>query len=333
MTTSSMRYGVFLNVENPDANAAEALQQMLRTATAAEASGFDELWLAEHHHSAFAIGSAPMVLLSHLAARTSRVRLGTGASLLALNDPIRVAEDVATLDVLSGGRIEFGVARGGPFPLQYRHAGVPSAEVARDRMHEALLLIRRLWREERVHFDGRFYRCADLTIAPWPLQRPVPVWLASLSDDSRRLAAAEGHGLMATPSSDVGAVAAVVQGERVRRADFPFAIARFFHCEPDHAQAVARGLAAVREYPQRMGVRFGKGGMPPMFEPDASDAVILANAVIGDPAHCAQRVEGLRRALGPHRLLLKPALHDEERVREGLALFMRRVVPVLGEAT
>ncbi len=73
--------------------------------------------------------------------------------------------------------------------------------------------------------------------------------------------------------------------------------------------------------------------MPPMFEPDASDAVILVNAVIGDPAHCAQRVEDLRRALGPHRLLLKPAVHDEERVREGLALFMRRVVPVLGEAT
>ena len=135
MTTSSMRYRVFLNVENPHGNAAEALQQMLRTAIAAETSGFDELWLAEHHHSAFATGSAPMVLLSHLAARTSRVRLGTGASLLALNDPVRVGEDVATLDVFSGGRIEFGVARGGPFPLQYRHAGVPSAEVARDRMH------------------------------------------------------------------------------------------------------------------------------------------------------------------------------------------------------
>lgn len=93
--------------------------------------------------------------------------------------------------------------------------------------------------------------------------------------------------------------------------DLPFAIARFFHCEPDHEQALAHGLAAVREYPQRMGVRFGGGGMPPMFEPDASDAVILANAVIGDPAHCAERVDSLRRALGPHRLLLKPAVHDE----------------------
>ncbi len=164
------RYGVFLNVENPGGDAGEALGQMVRTAVAAEALGFDDVWVAEQHYSRFAIGSALTVLLGHLAACTSRVRLGTGASLLPLNDPVRVAEDIATLDLLSRGRIEFGVARGGPFPVQYRHAGLTSAEAARERMHEALALIRRLWSEPATRFEGRFYRCDDLAIEPRPLQ-------------------------------------------------------------------------------------------------------------------------------------------------------------------
>lgn len=326
MSEPAQRYGVFLNVEDPDGDAGDALDQMVRTAVAAEALGFDDVWVAEHHYSRFAIGSALTVLLGHLAACTSRVRLGTGAALLALNDPVRVAEDVATLDLLSRGRIEFGVARGGPFPEQYRHAALPSAEIARARMHEALELILRLWREPAPSFDGRFYRCEGLSIQPRPLQQPMPVWLASLSADSRRLAAAGGHGLMATPSLDLADVAAVVASERAGRGDFPFAIARFFHCEPDHRLAVERGVAAVRAYPGLMGVRFAPGSLPPMFAPDASDAVILANAVIGDPAHCAARLHMLRERLGPHRLLLKPAVHRAGQAREALELFMRACI-------
>lgn len=317
--------GVFLNVEDPHGDPREALLQTMQTGEAAEALGFGSVWVAEHHHSRFAIGSALTVLLGHLAARTRRVRLGTGASLLALNDPVRVAEDVATLDLLSGGRIEFGVARGGPFPAQYRHAGVAGGDEARERMVEALALIRRLWAEPAVDHDGRFYRCTALAVEPRPLQRPVPVWLASLSAEALQLAAREGHGLMATPSADLAKVAATIAPAR-SRADWRFAIARFFHCESDHASAVARGLAAVREYPRLMGVQFGAEGMPPMFRPDASDATILANAVIGDPVHCAAQWRLLRERLGAHQLLLKPAVHDPARARESLALFARTVL-------
>jgi len=324
------RYGVFLNVEDPTGDACAALEHTVQTAVEAESLGFDDVWVAEHHYNPFAIGSALTVLLGYVAARTSRIRLGTGASLLALNDPIRAAEDVATLDLLSRGRIEFGVARGGPFPVQLRHAGLDSGDVARQRMLEALALIRRLWNEPVVDFDGRHYRHEGLSIQPRPLQQPVPVWLASLSPDSRRLAAAQGHGLMATPSADLGTVAAVVRDERAARGDFPFAIARFFHCEPDHARAVAHGVAGVREYPGRMGVHFTNGGMPPMFEPHASEETILANALIGDPAHCAAQLQRLRNRLGPHRLLLKPAVHEPGLAREALALFMREVATHAG---
>ncbi|HEY0201858.1 MAG TPA: LLM class flavin-dependent oxidoreductase [Burkholderiaceae bacterium] len=321
------RYGVFLNVEDPGGKPREALAQMARTAVCAEELGFDDVWVAEHHYSGFAIGSALPVLLGYLAAVTQRVRLGTGAALLALNDPVRVAEDVATLDVLSQGRIEFGVARGGPFPRQYQHSGLASADDARERMFEALELIRQLWRGPVAKFDGRYYRCENMAIAPHPLQQPVPVWLASLSTQALHLAARHGYGLMATPSADLGGVAALLGPERTARGNFPFAIARFFHCEPDHQSALAHGLAGVRAYPGLMGVRFAQGKLPPMFAPDASDATILANAVIGDPQSCAAQVRLLREQLGPHRLLLKPAAHDPEQARAALALFMQLAVP------
>lgn len=322
---STQRYGVFLNVEDPHGDPAEALAQTLRTGVAAEELGFDDVWVAEHHHSRFAIGSALGVLMGWLAARTSRIRLGAGAVLLPLNDPVRVAEQIATLDLVSGGRVECGVARGGPFPEQYRHGGVASADEARERMFEALGLIRRLWHEPSVDFEGRFFRCTGLAAEPRPLQDPLPVWLASLSADALQLAARTGDGLMATPSADLGKVVATLAPERTARPGLRFAIARFFHCEADAARAVAHGVAAVREYPQRMGVQFGPEGRPPMFRSDASDATILANAVIGDPAQCAAQLRMLRERLGHHRLLLKPAVHDPAAAREALALFMREV--------
>lgn len=319
------RLGVFLNVEDPHHDPAVALHELVQTAVSAEAQGYESVWLAEHHHNGFAIGSALTVLLGHIAALTTRIRLGTGAALLPLNDPVRIAEQVATLDLLSRGRIEFGVGRGGPFPDQYRQVGLASPDEARARMHEALALIRCLWAGQDgrgVDFEGRFHRVRGMRLEPKPLQRPVPVWLASLSPDSCEQAAVHGDGLMATPSSDLGQVAQVVQAQRALRGDLRFAIARFFHCEADQGQALARGLAGVRAYPVEMGVQFAPGRRPPMFEPDASDQVILANAVIGDPAHCLVQVQRLQALLGPHLLLLKPAAHEPAQARAALGLFM-----------
>lgn len=317
------RYGVFLNVENPHGDARDALRQTVRTGVAAEQMGFHDVWVAEHHYSPFAVGSALTVLLSQIAAGTSSIRLGTGASLLALNDPLRVAEDIASLDLLSGGRIEFGVARGGPFPAQYRPSGIASGDMARERMHEALALIERLWTEPETHFEGRFFRYESVAVYPRPLQQPVPVWLASLSGASPQIAAEHGYGLMAAPSADLDQVAKQVAAERERRGAFPFAIARFFHCDEDGRRAVEHGIEAVRAYPRLMGVHFPPGKLPPMFAPDAPNDVILANAIIGDPEQCIARVKSMSERLGPHRLLLKPATHDAAKARMSLALFAR----------
>lgn len=323
MSDSLQRYGVFLNVENPDGDARSALRQSVQTAVLAEALGYHDVWVAEHHYSQYAIGSALMVLLAQIAAATSTIRIGSGASLLPLNDPLRVAEDIATLDLLSGGRIEFGVARGGPFPEQYRPSGLPTGDIARARMLEALALIRRLWSEPVTSFTGRFFQCDQVAIYPRPLQQPVPVWLASQSADSLLVAAEHGDGLMATPSADLARVAEQMAAERQRRGPFPFAIARFFHCEPDHQRAVAHGVACVRAYPRLMQVQFANGGTPPMFAADAPEEVILANAIIGDPAHCAAQVRRLQEQLGPHRLLLKPAVHEAAATQTALQLFAR----------
>jgi alkanesulfonate monooxygenase SsuD/methylene tetrahydromethanopterin reductase-like flavin-dependent oxidoreductase (luciferase family) len=134
---------------------------------------------------------APSLLLAAIAARTSTLRLGTAIVQLPLAHPLRIAEEIATLDVLSGGRVEFGVGRGGN-PTHFGGFGVPLAE-SRQRMVEGLELIRRAWTEERFSFSGRFFQVEDLQLAPRPLQQPhPPIRVAVNSPDTAEWAGREG---------------------------------------------------------------------------------------------------------------------------------------------
>ncbi len=160
-----------------------------------EALGYDEVWIAEHHFNATATSPSPFAILAHLAARTSRLRLGSAAVLLPFRDPVLVVEDVATVDILSGGRFDLGVARGGPFPEQNKHFGVGPDE-ARARTSEAPTLVQRLLTEDEVSFDGTFYKADGVALTPKPLQRPVPTFYATSTTDSIGLAARHGYGLM-----------------------------------------------------------------------------------------------------------------------------------------
>lgn len=152
---------------------AQRYRDTVEQAVAAEALGFESVWPVEQHFNRqVSISPAPALLLAAIAARTHTLRLGTAIVQLPLAHPLRIAEEIATLDVLSGGRVEFGVGRGGN-PTHFAGFGVPLAE-SRDRMHEALELIRRAWTEDRFSFAGRFFQVEDLALAPRPLQQPHP---------------------------------------------------------------------------------------------------------------------------------------------------------------
>ena len=176
---------------------AERHRNLVDQAVWAEECGFESFHLGEHHFSEYVL-SSPQVVLGAIAERTSTLRLSTGVTLAANLDPVRVAEDYATVDALSNGRIEPCFGRGTLFPDVYTEFGQEERH-AKDRFAENVELILRLWSEENVDWSGRFR--ADLhgvTVQPRPTQTPrPPVWIgAGMSLDSVDLAARLGCRLL-----------------------------------------------------------------------------------------------------------------------------------------
>jgi alkanesulfonate monooxygenase SsuD/methylene tetrahydromethanopterin reductase-like flavin-dependent oxidoreductase (luciferase family) len=169
-----MRFGLFFQApEAPGQTHGERYEEMFGLVQLAESLGFDVAWLAElHFGGAFSLLSNPLMMVPVIAQRTRRIRIGTAVTLLPLHHPLSCAEQAATADVLSGGRLEFGVGRGS-ISSQFHGFRVPLAE-NRARFDEALTVIRRAWTEERFTHRGRFYDVEDLAVVPRPLQHPHP---------------------------------------------------------------------------------------------------------------------------------------------------------------
>lgn len=165
----------------------------------AEELGFDSVWVSEHHFTRYGgILPRPQVLLAAMAERTKKIRIGTAVSLVPFDNPIRAAEDFALVDVLSGGRLDFGVGRGF-FAFEYNGIGV-SQDESRQRLEEGVEVILRAWQEERLTFAGQFTNVADLTTLPRPLQKPhPPVYAAALSPESYEWAARKGYNILQVP--------------------------------------------------------------------------------------------------------------------------------------
>jgi alkanesulfonate monooxygenase SsuD/methylene tetrahydromethanopterin reductase-like flavin-dependent oxidoreductase (luciferase family) len=163
-------------------------------------SGYDCVWLAEHHFSTYSVCPSINVMAAHVAARTTTLRIGLAVSLAAFYNPLRLAEEVALVDVLSGGRVNWGAGRGFD-RREFEAFGVPSEESS-DRFRECVEIVLAAWRDERLSYEGRFWRYDGVEVLPKPLQAPhPPVWLAATSLDSIRRAAEKGFDILQDPHS------------------------------------------------------------------------------------------------------------------------------------
>jgi alkanesulfonate monooxygenase SsuD/methylene tetrahydromethanopterin reductase-like flavin-dependent oxidoreductase (luciferase family) len=156
-----------------------AFDEAFAMAEAAEAGGFSGVWLAERHFAPPggtgpipSVASCPIVLATAIAARTTRLRVGTAVLVLPLGHPVRMAEEVATLDNISRGRFDLGIGRSS-FPRSYEGYDVPYAE-SRDRFEEFLQVMRLAFTEERFSYAGKYYTFRDVCMIPKPYQRPHP---------------------------------------------------------------------------------------------------------------------------------------------------------------
>jgi alkanesulfonate monooxygenase SsuD/methylene tetrahydromethanopterin reductase-like flavin-dependent oxidoreductase (luciferase family) len=164
---------------------------------AAEALGFDCVWLGEiHFNPARSVLSSPIAMATAIAARTKRIHVGTAVQVLPLNHPLRIAEDVATVDHLSKGRFEFGIGRSGA-PRAYDVLGIPYGE-SQARFREALAIIKEAWKGQPFSSAGTFYRFENATVAPRPYQKPhPPIRMAANTPDTFSLVGELGLALFA----------------------------------------------------------------------------------------------------------------------------------------
>jgi alkanesulfonate monooxygenase SsuD/methylene tetrahydromethanopterin reductase-like flavin-dependent oxidoreductase (luciferase family) len=300
-----VRVDVFLLAgQFPGTSHAQALHNALSYALAAEQAGFDGVWIAEHHFISYGTCPSALAFTGHLLGRTARLRVGTAACILSNRHPVALAEEAILLDELSGGRLDLGVARGGPWiDLDVFGAGLD--RFAHGFTESLDLLLAWLSGTDKVGADGKFFRFPPVAVVPAP-RRPVPVWVAATSEPTVRLAATrrlplllgmhattdekrrlldhyDGHGPsgLAHASAHVAYVADTPTGAR------------------EALRAAMPGwLSTTAQY-----VRIDAGAGPAR-DPRAYLEHLLDIHPVGPPDLCVQRLADTVAATGVQRLLL-----------------------------
>ncbi|WP_433065197.1 LLM class flavin-dependent oxidoreductase [Dactylosporangium sp. CS-033363] len=307
----------------------DRLREVVDNAVLAEQLGFDGFGVGERHERPF-ISSSPPVVLSHIAARTSTIRLFTAVTTLSLLDPVRAYEDYATLDSLSDGRLELIVGKGnGAAQAQLFHV---TADDQWDRNREGYELFTRLWREDRVTWSGRFRPpLTDAEVLPRPLQRPIRIWHGSAtSKASVELAAQYGDPLFsANVTNPVEPYEELVNYYRSRLA---------FHGHDPAAALVGAGSAglyvaersqdAIEAYRPVFEARRRFG--PSVFS-SLEDAIERGSTLVGSPRQIVDKVMRYHGRLG-HEVMHVQADADgltDKQHRASLELFQAEVAPVL----
>lgn len=300
-------------------------------------TGYDAVWLAEHHFNRFSV--CPSVHLMGMAAaeRTANLRIGTAVSLAALYHPLRLAEEVALLDVLSGGRVNWGAGRG--FDLtEFAAFGVPADQTAA-RFREAVGVVLRAWTDDRLTHHGEHWRFEGVEVLPKPLQRPhPPTWMAATSPGSICWAAAQGHSILMDPHSSFAELAAkrdlygrelAAAGHGLAGRDIPMARLVAVAASAAEAEDVARAGAAwtVRSYANaERGNVVGDSRLAPAPAAAVADPVqryVDEVIVHGTPPMVVDTLERLRAEAHLGYLLVAPLGH------RSFELFTDEVLPRL----
>mgnify|MGYP002629854947 CR=1 FL=1 len=209
-----MKIGTDLSVlAQPGRSDASVLAEHLALGELAEPLGFDSLFGLEHHFTGYSMSPHPLQLLSYFAAKTKRITLGTCVIVLPWHDPIRVAEQIAYLDLLCGGRCMFGFGRGAA-SVEYAGFRIPMEE-ARPRFAEAAQLVTKALRDEVFEWDGEFYKIPKMSIRPRPISHPERRFYASsVSPESAEIMAKLGFGMMVIMQNEWVKAAADIQSFR-----------------------------------------------------------------------------------------------------------------------
>jgi len=286
-------------------------------------TGYDAVWLAEHHFSGYSVCPSVHIMATHAAARTRNLRIGTAVSLAPFYHPLRLAEEVALLDHLSGGRVNWGAGRGFS-RAEFDAFGVPMEE-SQARFRETVDIVLEAWKEAPVTHHGQHFHVENVDVLPKPLQDPhPPVWMAATSEGAIDWAASRGFSILMDPHcshADLGAKRRRY-GEQLAAAgfedggrDIPMARLIALADNADSAREIARRGAqwTVGSY-----IGGGRGDVDPVER--YVDEVILH----GTPESVTDQIAELKETASLNYLLCAPLS------QASFALLTDKVLPAIG---
>ncbi len=189
-----MRFGIgYYSLQSPQHNPIphqKLYAEMLEQVSLAEELGFESAWLTEHHFLSDGYCPSLLVTSAAIAARTQKIFIGTGVLLLPLHNPIKVAEDAAVVDIISGGRLILGLGLG--YRQEEFDAFGVSLKDRKGRMEEGVEILEKSWKDEPFSFEGRHYKAKNLNVTPKPVQQPIPIWIGAYQEPAIRRVARLG---------------------------------------------------------------------------------------------------------------------------------------------
>ena len=312
-----MKFGLtFVPYKTSNKSMEEVFRANVEQVLLAEQCGFDSAFMSEHHFLDNEMLPSPFIALAFLAAATSKIRLGTGVLLMPLHNPLRVAEDAAVLDRISGGRLILGIGQGYR-PEEFKGYG-RRLEDRRGLMREGAQLVRKLWTEEHVTHRGAYYQFEDATLLPQPVQHPgPPIWIAGRSDAAMKRAAILGDGWYPTlftvrrlkESNETVRTLAKASGRDLSK--FHFGVSQTTSISEDPQQALAVAVQNLGKYATAQ---------------RSAEDVAKALSLTGTTQNCIKGIHD-RIDAGVRHLMLSFLSKDEQDTYRQMELVAKEVIP------
>ena len=349
-----VEFGSFMEFEcEGEHSQAQAFERSIAHAELAEELGLDAVWLAEFHFEPDrSVLSAPLIVASAIASRTRRIKIGTAVHVLPLGHPLRIAEEAATVDQVSRGRLQFGVGRSA-MPGDFEGYNTPLSE-SRERFLETLEIILKAWTNERFSHEGRFFQFEDVCLMPKPYQKPCPpIRIAATTSDTFPVIGRLGFpifvglriaGLPQLKAQVDGYARAWEDAGHEGDVDVSLRVPVYIAEEQGRAEAEAEesfmhqfrrlgrqldeSSASAAADPVRQKEEFGQQLSTMTWEQVMSDRV-----VVGTPGRVAERLTEMKETLGLRGFVAEfnaGELVPPEGVARSMRLFCEEVMPSLG---
>lgn len=319
----------------------ELYPEMLEEISVADQMGFDSAWLTEHHFLEDGYCPSSLTTAAAIAARTKKIRIGTGVLLLPLHDPIRVAEDAAVVDLISGGRLILGIGLGYR-PEEFAPFGRTLKE-RRGRMEESIEILRKSWSGGPFSLDGKYYKIENTNVTPKPIQSPIPIWIGAFTEPAIRRAARIGAALYVPAIGTIPIIKYLFDmHENLLKEygrnpdDFEKPLVREVYISDQKADTVwekikehvtytAKGYASWGTMVDRTGRLLSDPNDPILYD------LAREQSIIGTPEECVESIKQYQAGLPVDNLICRfrfPGVSHEEAMRS-MKLFTEKVVPAL----